>query len=375
MALFAAIIFLAFFMQAAVAENFYVSKIGNNSDGLSWASAWNEMNQINWNSINPGDTIWLAAGTYTTSLSPRASGTTGNLIYIKRVLSTDTAPVNSPGWSSSFDSQVIIAPQNSSPIEWVDMANGSGSFIYIDGRIDSGIQAKIANVSDVYAGSVSFGYNSGNQNDITFANIDMAGPGGSTVFNSNIAIFNAYTWNGSGFSVLSNINVTDSRIHGGPNLIRLVRSNGVVFQHSKFYDNHAANSSDVHPNLFDMDGTKNTTFRYNDISDWSVEGFMFFNSGPSGFPLYVYGNIFHSPRHPNARVMWASKPEGAQDAAQGPIYFYNNTFVNVNVTATESRMMPFAPGSQARNNIYWNSNYYGITFSDIDYEFSNSTIP
>ncbi|HLC79904.1 MAG TPA: hypothetical protein VJG83_05805, partial [archaeon] len=111
MALFAAIIFLAFFMQAAVAENFYVSKIGNNSDGLSWASAWNEMNQINWNSINPGDTIWLAAGTYTTSLSPRASGTTGNLIYIKRVLSTDTAPVNSPGWSSSFDSQVIIAPQ------------------------------------------------------------------------------------------------------------------------------------------------------------------------------------------------------------------------------------------------------------------------
>jgi len=88
---------LILLLPTTFATSYYVSKNGNNSDGLSWTSSWNEMNQINWANINPGDTIWLAGGTYTTSLSPRASGTTGNLIYIKRVLSTDTAPVNSPG--------------------------------------------------------------------------------------------------------------------------------------------------------------------------------------------------------------------------------------------------------------------------------------
>ncbi|HLC78935.1 MAG TPA: Calx-beta domain-containing protein [archaeon] len=87
-ALFAAIIFLALFIQAAEAANFYVSKSGNNSNGLSWTSAWNEMNQINWANINPGDIIYLDGGpsgvSYFTTLNPTKGGTINNRITITR---------------------------------------------------------------------------------------------------------------------------------------------------------------------------------------------------------------------------------------------------------------------------------------------------
>src|SRR5437762_261198 len=36
---------------------YHISKNDNNGDGLSWATAWNELDQINWSVIQPGDTI------------------------------------------------------------------------------------------------------------------------------------------------------------------------------------------------------------------------------------------------------------------------------------------------------------------------------
>lgn len=59
----------------------YVSKTGGNQDGLSWETAWNELNQIDWTQINPGDTIIVDGGSlaqsmvYTSTLEPAVSGT------------------------------------------------------------------------------------------------------------------------------------------------------------------------------------------------------------------------------------------------------------------------------------------------------------
>lgn len=78
--------------QSANAANYYVSKDGDNDDGTSWATAWNELNQISWGSILPGDIIYLDGGstsmTYTTILYPTASGISGNPITIQ--LSTES---------------------------------------------------------------------------------------------------------------------------------------------------------------------------------------------------------------------------------------------------------------------------------------------
>jgi hypothetical protein len=72
---------------AATGTTYYVSKNGNNADGRSWATAWNELNNINWNIVQPGDTILLDGGSsqmiYTTSLTIGKSGTSSAPITIK----------------------------------------------------------------------------------------------------------------------------------------------------------------------------------------------------------------------------------------------------------------------------------------------------
>ena len=56
---------------------FYVSKEGNNTDGRSWDTAWNELDQIQWEELQPGDTIVIAGGEYHTQLDVKKSGTPG----------------------------------------------------------------------------------------------------------------------------------------------------------------------------------------------------------------------------------------------------------------------------------------------------------
>ena len=41
---------------------YYVSRTGSNGDGRTWATAWNELDQIDWAVIGPGDTILIDGG-------------------------------------------------------------------------------------------------------------------------------------------------------------------------------------------------------------------------------------------------------------------------------------------------------------------------
>jgi len=60
----------------------YVSKEGNNTDGKSWETAWNEMDQIQWKNVSPGDTIVIRGGEYRTNMKVGASGVSGLPITI-----------------------------------------------------------------------------------------------------------------------------------------------------------------------------------------------------------------------------------------------------------------------------------------------------
>jgi hypothetical protein len=72
----------------AQGQSFYVSKAGSNANGKSWATAWSELDQINWTSAQPGDTIFLDGGTtrmvYTTILTAGTNGTETAPILIQR---------------------------------------------------------------------------------------------------------------------------------------------------------------------------------------------------------------------------------------------------------------------------------------------------
>jgi hypothetical protein len=68
-------------------QNFYVSRNGNNADGLSWETAWNELNQIRWDAVQAGSVIYIDGGSsemsYETELSIGSSGIEGAAIQIQ----------------------------------------------------------------------------------------------------------------------------------------------------------------------------------------------------------------------------------------------------------------------------------------------------
>ncbi|MCA9381108.1 hypothetical protein KC678_02490 [Candidatus Dojkabacteria bacterium] len=146
----------------------YVSKNGNNGDGTSWTNAWNELNQIDWNSVEPGDVVYIDGGTtscayptlvtgitaqpktsqngscgmqYTTTLNPAKNGTSTDPITIK--LSTE----------SGRDGTAVVFGGRNTPLPYCSQSGYSDSvqnrtafdlqsqsYIVVDGSKWSGIK-------------------------------------------------------------------------------------------------------------------------------------------------------------------------------------------------------------------------------------------
>jgi hypothetical protein len=326
--------------------------------GTSWTTAWGEMNAINWSCLQPGDTLWIAGGTYAHGFAVGASGTASHPIYVARPLSTDSVPTQAAGWNAAFDSQVVITNPNA------DNANAScnkgdvlcfgsstlGNYTYWDGRVDAGIKLQTSNIAGLSpTNNTTIGQSAadlgpaGNNHDVTFTNVDFAGPAGPTEYDhlsydAAIQVVNAK----------GNILFSNCRFHGGNENVNISGSSGVVFDHCKFYDQVAGPNSAGHGNQVQYASNDDVTFRFNEWWNWSVEGIMVWT--PSG-SLYVYGNVFHDADN-------SGYPSVIQaQAAAGPLYFYNNTIANV-TNYCVFRPDPagsWTAGSQARNNLYWTS--------------------
>lgn len=95
--------------------DYYVSKNGNNQDGRSWATAWNELDQINWAVIHAGQTIYLDGGSsemvYTTPLHIQQRGSQQKPITI--------ALADEPG----RDGKAVIFGGRSTPLPYCGQLN------------------------------------------------------------------------------------------------------------------------------------------------------------------------------------------------------------------------------------------------------------
>ena len=99
---------VVFFGFTGAAKNLYVRKGASGSNnGSDWNNAWTDVTQISWGGVNPGDSIWIAGGTYG-QLTIGDSGTTNNPIYIARVRSTNASPVSAAGWNSRLRFPVVL---------------------------------------------------------------------------------------------------------------------------------------------------------------------------------------------------------------------------------------------------------------------------
>jgi parallel beta helix pectate lyase-like protein len=346
--------------------------------GTTWTNAWGEMDQINWSCVQPGDTVWLAGGAYTNGFVVGASGTAGKPIYVARVLSTDTAATRAAGWSAAFDSQVVVSnatANNASPgcnAGDVLCFNQTtlGNYTVWDGRVDSGILLQTSNLAGLSpTNNTSLGQSAadigtasgipgtGSNHDITFDNVDFAGPAGSAEY-----VHKSYNAAIQVLNVTGNVVFTNCRIHGANNNVNISGSSGVTFDHCQFYDNVAGNGSAGHGNMVQYAGNDNITFRYNEWWNWSVEGIMVWTPSKA---LYVYGNVFHDADNSGYPSVIQ-----ANNTTAGPLFFYNNTIANVSgyCVFRPANAIGWTTDSQARNNLYWNSDVCVQVAPSSDYD-------
>jgi len=103
---FVPLVILLILPSLVSATDYYVdNSLSTNGNGLSWSTAWNSFGNINWNSINAGDTLYISGGssskTYHETLTVAASGSsTSNMVRID-------VGANSPS-PSGHDGMVII---------------------------------------------------------------------------------------------------------------------------------------------------------------------------------------------------------------------------------------------------------------------------
>ncbi len=83
-----ALVIIIFAFNISFATEYYVDKIASGqNNGTSWTNAWQSFASINWNSINPGDIIWISGGTsgkiYFEKLTVNKAGTSTNPVIVK----------------------------------------------------------------------------------------------------------------------------------------------------------------------------------------------------------------------------------------------------------------------------------------------------
>lgn len=370
---FVAILTLVF-VGSAYAANWYVrpSSQGSNT-GTDWNNAWSSSNLNSaWSSVRPGDTVWLAGGTYNTGIRPTVSGTSANPIQVKRVTSTDAAPTAAAGWNASFDSQVIIDATGPG-VNY--SAQNVGSYFIFDGRVQNGMRFySNQSITDDGGphGAVMFSPGSGNQTNISFYNCDLAGPcpvGKSASYNqpyySSALIVYCYT--GGSYLYPSNLLFDHCDLHGGVDCVNTTGLRNSTFQYCRMYD--ICGTTSHHSNFWEISGggSGNITFRYNDVHDWTIEGFYFLSASPSAAPnWYFYGNLFHDCTNSVGRFISCETPGNVA----ATLYVWNNTFYNVplGIFVPDSSPGTYSSSSQVYNNIFYNcGGVFGQSVGTHDY--------
>ncbi len=117
------IIVLVLFTSTAQAASWYVdNSVGSNGNGISWATAWKNISNISWGSVNAGDIVYISGGsssqTYNEALGTLKSGNVGNPITI------------STGQEAGHNGTVIF--NGSGILNWL---SGSFSNITITGNV------------------------------------------------------------------------------------------------------------------------------------------------------------------------------------------------------------------------------------------------
>ena len=288
---------------------------------------------FSWSSVVCGDTIWVAGGSYTSGIAVSKNCTAALPLNIKRVLSSDAQPASASGWSTSFDSLVVVS--NSNP----GISIPSGSSIYVDGRVKYGIRI----VTTAGGGDGAKAAMAGNVDDIRLTYIDFAGPACAP---TGTCSRGAYGINFAPSSNnVTNLLVSHCAIHSISEALRASNWNRAVVEYTDLYD--ISNDGIDHEDTMYSYPSSNVTMRYNFIHNVPNDGIFFEYGGAVNFRLY--GNVFWNSRY----SLLTTKAPGNY----GPIYIYNNVFAAPSATSygwITTKGSPMAAGTEVANNVFYN---------------------
>ncbi len=340
----------------------YFVRSGASGNGTSWANAWASPGSISWSQLNAGDTVCIAGGTYTAAIKTGKSGIAGKPITIKRALASDgTCGSGTIGWSSSYDAQVVITG--------IFLQN---DYVTIDGGVWNGITMTQKNCASGDCAPIGVG---GPTNGVALRYIESAGPCGSTACNGGAGDprnVDLNYWTGSTYALQQNFLFQYLNLHGACNNMWIANAANGIIEHSRFAD--SVSTSSCHENVIIAMNSSNMTFRYNEVTNWLVEGILFCPTSACGTISWdIYGNIWHD-------AATGSYPRflATQNGTYGPFHIYNNTFVKAGSYAcysNENSGAGLATGSTAYNNLY-----YGNSFADCgfpmgeDYAYSDESL-
>ncbi len=214
--------------QSAEAANYFISKNGNNTDGRTWQTAFNELDQVKWNTLQPTDSLTIDGGTsymvYRKSLKVAKTGTTAQPFRIVR--SRD----------AGHSGRVVIDGGGQPGFTAIDFAsNGMVGNVYVDGYAWNGIEIKNCAVGTKFSvyynwndrvtgcdihdnqtgamiqGSNGIQYSYIHDNSVTNVALDYP----NTVVYPGDGLTNCWVYNNDGRAVTDGVTTTNANWGGG----------------------------------------------------------------------------------------------------------------------------------------------------------------
>ena len=349
------------------AANWYVNKAATGAGtGADWTNAWKDFNNINFSSVACGDTIWVAAGTYTGSMTLSKVCTVGNVLTISSVLSTDTVPTSAAGYSSSYayPNQVV---NNNGTIAI------TGNYQTMDGRMGDAQSSTAYGIQYLYTGNavdaICMQGPCGNNTTVhttnnTFKHMELFGPSCVT---AGTCTGDTHAITDNGYTNTTDTNTTLDHVwfHRFAEVIRLYETTNFTAQYSYIGEDVTFNT-DEHEDLVYM---SDPVTGFNFIGDtWYSSGNdgIFMDNGGATNGLFV-NNVFEH---------WGSwSLSFGKTGTCGPYVVVNNTIANDGLGAGEGYTYgtigtggcTLNSGSFWENNIFYNTANVGNANATLTY--------